>query len=306
MLYIGTASAEDPEQALRTYDRFGSFGEVTRLEFFPWPPEDLRSTVLDQDLIFVGGGNTANMLAIWRLHGVDELLREALEAGVVLSGSSAGGICWFETGVTDSFGPQLAPMECLGFLPGSLCPHWDDEENRRPRFHELLKGGFPAGYAADAGVGLHFVNGELQGAVGVRRGHGRIPAGGRRRRGRRDADPDARALSSPTDWEREAENWIAWARRARASTRTGITATRSSARSLPPPGRATLEIGCGEGRVPRDLAARGHRVPRSMSAPTMLAAAQEADPGGTYICADAADAPVRGRRRSTSSSRTTR
>jgi peptidase E len=170
VLYIGTASAEDPEQALRTYDRFGSFGDVTRLEFFPWPPEELRSTVLDQDLIFVGGGNTANMLAIWRLHGVDELLREALEAGVVLSGSSAGGICWFEHGVTDSFGPQLAPMECLGFLPGSFCPHWDDEENRRPVFHDLLKGGFPAGYAADAGVGLRFVDGELQGAVGCDEG----------------------------------------------------------------------------------------------------------------------------------------
>ena len=71
LLYIGTASAEDPEQALRTYDRFAGTAEVTRLEFFPWPPEDLRSTVLDQSVVFVGGGNTANMLAIWRVHGVD-------------------------------------------------------------------------------------------------------------------------------------------------------------------------------------------------------------------------------------------
>jgi dipeptidase E len=172
VLYIGTASAEDPEQALRTYDRFGSFGDVTRLEFFPWPPEDLRSTVLDQDLIFVGGGNTANMLAIWRLHGVDSLLAEARDAGIVLSGSSAGGICWFESGVTDSFGPQLEQMDCLGFLSGSFCPHWDDEEQRRPRYHELLKNGLTAGYAADAGVGLHFVNGELQGAVGCDEGTG--------------------------------------------------------------------------------------------------------------------------------------
>ena len=170
MLYIGTASAEDPFQALRSYERFGAIAEVSRLEFFPWPPEDLRSTVLDQDLIFVGGGNTANMLAIWRLHGVDELLREALDAGVVLSGSSAGGICWFEHGVTDSFGPQLAPMDCLGFLPGSFCPHWDDEEQRRPVYHGLLEGGFPAGYAAEAGVGLCFVDGELQEAVGCGEG----------------------------------------------------------------------------------------------------------------------------------------
>jgi len=170
VLYIGTASAEDPQQALRSYERFGGIAEVSRLEFFPWPPEDLRSTVLDKDLIFVGGGNTANMLAIWRLHGVDEHLREALDAGTVLSGSSAGGICWFENGVTDSFGPQLAPMDCLGFLPGSFCPHWDDEEQRRPVYHGLLKAGFSAGYAAEAGVGLHFVDGELQEVVGCDEG----------------------------------------------------------------------------------------------------------------------------------------
>ena len=170
LLYIGTASAEDPSGALRFYDHFGPYVELSRLEFFPWPPEDLRSTVLDQDLIFVGGGNTANMLAIWRVHGVDRLLHEALEAGVVLSGSSAGGICWFEHGVTDSFGPQLEAMECLGFLPGSFCPHWDDEELRRPRYEELLGDGLPAGYAADAGVGLHFVNGGLVGAVACEEG----------------------------------------------------------------------------------------------------------------------------------------
>ena len=165
LLYIGTAAAEDPHYTLRFYDQFSSSADVSRLDFFPWPPDDLRSTVLDQDLIFVGGGNTANMLAIWRLHGVDDLLREALEAGVVLSGSSAGGICWFDHGVTDSFGPQLGPMDCLGFLAGSFSPHWDDEENRRPVYHDLLKNGWPSGYAADAGVGLHFVNGELREAV---------------------------------------------------------------------------------------------------------------------------------------------
>jgi dipeptidase E len=165
VLYIGTAGAEDPDQALRMYDHFGGIADVSRLEFFPWPPEDLRSVVLGADLIFVGGGNTANMLAIWRVYGVDELLREALERGTVLTGSSAGGICWFEQGVTDSFGPQLGPMDCLGFLPGSFCPHYDDEEYRRPRYHELLRDGFAAGYAADAGVGLHFVDGELRGVV---------------------------------------------------------------------------------------------------------------------------------------------
>jgi dipeptidase E len=170
VLYIGTATAEDPDAALLVYDRFAGLAEMSRLEFFPWPPDNLRSTVFDRDLIFVGGGNTANMLAIWRVHGGDELLREALEAGVVLAGSSAGGICWFEHGITDSFGPQLDRMDCLGFLPGSFCPHWDDEEQRQPRYHELLKDGLPGGYAADSGVGLHFVDGELREVVACAEG----------------------------------------------------------------------------------------------------------------------------------------
>jgi len=170
VLYIGTASAEDPSAALRVYDQFGGMAEVSRLEFFPWPPEDLRSVVLEADLIVVGGGNSGNMLAIWRLHGVDELLREALDSSVLLAGSSAGGICWFEAGVTDSFGPQLEQMDCLGFLPGSFCPHYDDEELRRPRYHELLRGGLAPGYAADAGVGLHFVDGELREVVACEEG----------------------------------------------------------------------------------------------------------------------------------------
>ena len=166
LLYIGTASAEDPAGALRMYDRFLGRAEVRRLEFFPWPPDDLEGRVLEQDVVFVGGGNPANMLAIWRVHGVDELLRRAWEQGVVLSGSSAGGICWFDCGVTDSFGPGLVPYDFLGFLGGSFCPHYDDEELRRPRYHELVRdGSLPAGYAADAGVGLHFVGDELRDVV---------------------------------------------------------------------------------------------------------------------------------------------
>jgi dipeptidase E len=170
VLYIGTAMAESPESALRIYDRFAGVAELSRVEFFPWPPEDLRATVLEQDLIFVGGGNTANMLAIWRVHGIDELLREAWDRGVVLSGSSAGGICWFDQGVTDSFGPQLEQMNCLGFLEGSFCPHYDDEEQRRPRHRELLNDGLAPGYAADSGVGLHFVGDELREVVACEEG----------------------------------------------------------------------------------------------------------------------------------------
>ena len=112
--------AEDPWSALATYDRFRGKAELRHLEFFPWPPEDLRELTLAQDVIWVGGGNTANMLAIWRVHGFDRILREAWEQGVVLAGGSAGMICWFEAGVTDSFGPQLEGMrDGLGFLPGA-------------------------------------------------------------------------------------------------------------------------------------------------------------------------------------------
>jgi dipeptidase E len=176
VLYVGTASAEDPWLTLKTYDRFRGKAELRHLEFFPWPPEDLRALALAQDVIWVGGGNTANMLAVWRVHGFDRILREAWEQGVVLAGGSAGMICWFEAGVTDSFGPQLAPIECLGFLPGSACPHWDDEGLRRPVYRGLIDGGeLPAGYAADSGVGLHFAGTELvevlsdrEGATGYR------------------------------------------------------------------------------------------------------------------------------------------
>jgi peptidase E len=108
-------------------------------------------------VIVVGGGNTANMLAIWRLHGFDRILREAWEHGTVLCGGSAGAICWFEASVTDSFGPQLAGMrDGLGFLPGSACPHYDGEELRRPRYLELVRDGFPAGIAIDDSAAVRF------------------------------------------------------------------------------------------------------------------------------------------------------
>jgi dipeptidase E len=88
----------------------------------------------------------------------------------VLAGWSAGMICWFEHGITDSFGPELAPMECLGFLPGSACPHYDGEDRRRPVYTELVRGGFPAGVAADDDVGLHYVGRELRDVVTTREG----------------------------------------------------------------------------------------------------------------------------------------
>jgi dipeptidase E len=171
MLVIPTATADADATIVAYYDMFARRTEMSVLRTFPWPPDDLRATVLDQDAICVNGGNTANMLAIWRVHGIDALLREAWESGIVLFGASAGMICWFEAGVTDSFGPQLEGMrDGLGFLEGSACPHYDGEERRRPRYRELVDGGFPAGVAADDGVGLHYAGTELVEVVTCRPG----------------------------------------------------------------------------------------------------------------------------------------
>jgi dipeptidase E len=137
-------------------------GELTAFSFYPWPPADLRELALSHDAILVRGGNTANMLAVWRTHGFDRVLREAWEAGVVLTGWSAGMLCWFEAGVTDSFGPQLDGMrDGLGFLPGSACPHYDGEDRRRPVFTELVADGFPAGLALDDAAAARFAGTEL-------------------------------------------------------------------------------------------------------------------------------------------------
>ena len=154
--------------------------ELTPLSFYPWPPEDLRKLALSHDAICVCGGNTANMLAVWRVHGFDRILREAWEAGVVLVGWSAGMICWFEAGVTDSFGPQLAGMrDGLGFLSGSTCPHYDGEDLRRPVYTSLVSDGFRPGLALDDAAAARFDGTELvevvaaaEGARGYRVGPG--------------------------------------------------------------------------------------------------------------------------------------
>jgi peptidase E len=157
---------------------------VTDLSFYPWPPPDLRELALSHDVIVVGGGNTANMLAVWRVHEFDRILREAWEKGIVLTGWSAGMICWFEAGVTDSFGPQLEGMrDGLGFLPGSACPHYDGEERRRPVYAQLLRDGFPPGIALDDEAGAHYVGTELREVLATGEGAGgyAVSDGGERR-----------------------------------------------------------------------------------------------------------------------------
>jgi peptidase E len=169
--FVPTASASPESPLLRFYESFAGRAEPSHVVFNPWPREDLREHVLAQDAIYVGGGSTANMLAIWRVHGFDRVLREAWERGILLCGWSAGMICWFEAGVTDSFGPELAGMrDGLGILPGSACPHYDGEERRRPVYAELVASGFPPGYAADDDAGLYFAGTELREVVAVRPG----------------------------------------------------------------------------------------------------------------------------------------
>lgn len=171
VLFVPTAAAEDAEATLRIYAQLGDRAAVSHLPFFPWPPPDLRRLVLAQDVIYVSGGNTANALAIWRAHGFDSILREAWEAGIVLTGWSAGMLCWFEAGVSDSFGPDLQGMrDGLGFLAGSACPHYDGEEQRRPVYTSLVANGFPPGLAADDCVALRFDATELVEVVTARPG----------------------------------------------------------------------------------------------------------------------------------------
>ena len=166
---VPTASAENADLIVTFYEELSSLAECSHISFFPWPPDGLRELVLSQDALFVSGGNTANMLAVWRVHGFEELLREAWEQGIVLAGSSAGMICWFEAGVTDSYGPELDGIrDGLGFLSGSACPHYDGEERRRPVYQELVASGFPPGIAADESVALHYVGTELKEVVSAR------------------------------------------------------------------------------------------------------------------------------------------
>jgi peptidase E len=141
---------------------------VDHLALFPMPSvADPGDFLLSRDLIFVGGGSVANMLAVWRVHQLDRIMRAAWEAGVVLAGVSAGAICWFEGGTTDSFGPDLRPFtDGLGLLAGSYCPHYDSEPGRRPLFTSLVAAGrLPAGIACDDGAGAHFIDDELHAVV---------------------------------------------------------------------------------------------------------------------------------------------
>ncbi|MDT7576917.1 MAG: dipeptidase [Pseudonocardiales bacterium] len=174
VLFVPTASGDSAEYIGRFRDAFpAERAEASVLTFFERTVEDLRALVLAQHVVYVGGGSTANLLAVWRLHGLDTVLFEAYAAGVVLAGISAGMNCWFAASVTDSFGPRLAGLpDGLGLLPFSACPHYDGEEQRRPTYRRLVAEGFPGGYAADEGAALVFTDGTLTEVVASRAGAG--------------------------------------------------------------------------------------------------------------------------------------
>jgi dipeptidase E len=170
--FLATASGDSDRMLVNFYTDLAPRCRGTHLPLFRRTRADLEALLLAQDVIYVGGGNTANMLAVWRVHGVDRALRRAYDAGVVLAGISAGGLCWFDGGVTDSFGGLDAHGDGLGLLPGTFCPHFD-EPDRRPSYERLVGEGLPDGWGADAGAALHFVDGELHDAV-CSRPHARV------------------------------------------------------------------------------------------------------------------------------------
>ena len=160
--FIPTASAEEKSYIVNFYKAFSKLDcTPTHLNLFERTP-NLRSIINKQDIIYVGGGNTKSMLAVWKEWKLDVLLKKAYLKGTILSGVSAGSICWYDKGITDSWASNLSIMDCLGFVKGNNCPHYDGEKNRRPTVHEFIKTNkINSCYASDDGAAIHFKNGKI-------------------------------------------------------------------------------------------------------------------------------------------------
>ena len=161
--FIGTASGDDAAYILKFYARFSELDcEPSHLDLFRRTPM-ISDWVLQQDIIFVGGGNTKSMLAVWAAWQLPLHLRSALDQDIVLAGISAGAICWFEAGITDSVAVELSALNGLGFLEGSCCPHYSLDAERKPTYRKMiLNGGIKQGIAIDDGAGVHFIDGVAQ------------------------------------------------------------------------------------------------------------------------------------------------
>jgi peptidase E len=171
VVYLATATGDNPAGIVGFHEAFGRRDcEPVHVRLFGIPDRPAE-TVAAADVVWVGGGNTANMLAVWRLHGIDRALREAWQAGAVVGGVSAGANCWFEACVTDSFSAELDGLrDGLGLIGGSFCPHYDGEERRRPVYRALVADGFPAGIACDDFAAAWFEGTALREIVASRPG----------------------------------------------------------------------------------------------------------------------------------------
>ena len=169
--FIATASGDSERYLLKFYARFAKLDcRPSHLPLFERTP-NLEAWVLGQDVIFVGGGNTRSLLSVWQGWELAPILRRAGDAGTVLSGISAGAICWFECGVTDSESDTLGPLPCLGFVSGSCCPHYSGDAERRRGFERMVDSEeIVPGYAIDAGAALHVVDGVAKRVVSGRPG----------------------------------------------------------------------------------------------------------------------------------------
>ena len=157
--FIPTATGDDASYKESYYSTFGKLScNPTHLDFFKRTP-DLKKLISNQDIIFVGGGNTKSMLAVWRDWSLDSILKKAYDSGVILCGVSAGAICWFHRGVTDSWSGELRVMDCLGFVEGTCCPHYDEEPERKPFVRKSLSSeDLDACFSIEGGCALHFID----------------------------------------------------------------------------------------------------------------------------------------------------
>lgn len=166
--FLPTASGDATGYIESFYSAFGAADcTPVHCSLFNRGTRALEDELADVDVFYVGGGNTMNLLALWRLHGLDRVLDELRKANMVFAGLSAGAMCWFDAGLTDSMGPQMAPLtNGLGWLSGSFCPHFDSNPPAEAAYRRLVDDGkLPAGFGVDDGVALHFTDGELQRTV---------------------------------------------------------------------------------------------------------------------------------------------
>jgi len=169
--FIPTATGDNEGYKVNYYSTFSKLNcRPCHLDFFKRTP-DLENLIFSQDIVFVGGGNTKSMLAVWEDWGLGKILKVAYDSGIIMCGVSAGAICWFEKGISDSWANELKIINCLGFIPGNCCPHFDEEPQRKPALKKfLMKGALEDCNAIDGGCAIHFKDGNPYKAIAFHKG----------------------------------------------------------------------------------------------------------------------------------------